>query len=158
MNCEAFIKNVWLEVLPEVDDSVLELTATAWGIANATCQVVLCTHSSLVIAHVLSVTLDAKFKVLVAVELRHCEGVNSTLTVKAINVLADDTLENATTLKLNQCHVRRRRLRLLDSHVERHSIGGRKLLTRLPHILLVLVLECGLLPAAWSSFQDSAIA
>ena len=71
MNQEAFLKNFWLEVLSEVDNSVLELTATAWGIANATSQVVLCTHSSLVIAHVLSVTLYAKFKVLVAVELRH---------------------------------------------------------------------------------------
>ena len=54
----------------------------------------------------LSVTLDAELKVCVPVEFCHDVSVDSTLAVKAINVLADDALEDFAILELNQRHVR----------------------------------------------------
>lgn len=39
VQCEAFHQNLSLEVLAEVDNRILKLTAAAWGVANAASQV-----------------------------------------------------------------------------------------------------------------------
>ena len=106
VHCEAFLQNLSLEILTEVDHRILKITTAAWSVTNSASQVSFRFNIGLVVAHVLSVTLNAEFKVCVPVELCHDISVDSTLTVKAINVLADDALEDVAILELNQRHVR----------------------------------------------------
>ena len=103
---EAFHQDLSFEVLAEVDNRILKLTAAARGVTNAASQVSLVANRDLVVAHMLSVTLHAHFKVRVSVELSHHVSVDTTLAVKAIDVLADDTLEDVAILELYQRHVR----------------------------------------------------
>ena len=106
MQSEAFHQDLSFEVLAKVDNRILKLTAAARGVTNAASQVSLVANRDLVVAHMLSVTLHAHFKVRVSVELSHHVSVDTTLAVKAIDVLADDTLEDVAILELYQRHVR----------------------------------------------------
>ena len=63
VQCEAFHKNISLETLAEVNNRILKLTTAAWGVANAACQVSFGINIGIEVAHVLSVTLSAEFKV-----------------------------------------------------------------------------------------------
>ena len=147
------------KVVAEVDDGVLEFALAAWGVANAACFVLLgflsAAHAE--VSHVLSSALQAKLEVGVSVEVSEDVGVDTTLAVEAVNVLAHEALEDASVLQFNHGHVSPCGSGLLDCRVEGNAVGVRKSLARFLHVILVLILEGGLLPAAWAGLEHSAI-
>ena len=156
---KALVEDFRHEVLAEVDDGVLEFALAAWGVANAACSVLLgllrAAHAE--VSHVLSSALQAKLEIGVSVEVSEDVGVNATLAVEAVDVLAHNALENASVLKFNHGHVSPCGSGLLDCRVEGNAVGVRKSLARFLHVILVLILEGGLLPAAWAGLKHSAI-
>ena len=158
MQSETFVQDLFLEVLPKVNDRVLKLSTTAWSVANATSQMIFSASPSSIVSHMLSITLHTHLKIGVAMQLCQMFGFYATLTVQTINILTDNTFENSTVLQLNKRHVRRRGPRHLDSRIEGHFVRVRQGLASLFHLLFILLLEGGLLPAAWARFQYRAIA
>ena len=82
---------------------------------------------------------------------------DATLAMEAINVLADDTLENTAVHELNQGHVSLRRSSLLNGRVEGHSICIGQRLPLSLEILLEFLLHGRFLPAAGTSLKHSTI-
>ena len=105
MEFPASIENSFFQIFSKVDDRVFELTTAAWGITNAASQVRFVANRCLVVTHVLSIALYAEFEVSVSMQLSHQVSSDATFAMKTINVLADDTLEDASILKLDKSHV-----------------------------------------------------
>ena len=104
---EAKLLNVLIQLLTKVDDRILERTIAAWGVAVSSSEVVFGSLgvADSVIPHVFASTLGANFKVSVSMKLRHHLRGNSTLAMKAINILTDDVLEVLSLHEFNKRHV-----------------------------------------------------
>ena len=101
------MSNILVEILSKVDDCVLQVTIAAYSLALAACLVLLRLLSSAhhEITWEPATAFHAFFKVGIAVDLGYLLRVNTTPEVKAINVLADNTLQESSILKLNESHV-----------------------------------------------------
>ena len=78
--------------------------------------------------------------------------------MEAVNVLADNTLENITVHELNQGHVSLRRSSLLNGRVEGYTVCIGQGLPLSLEVLLELLLHGRFFPAAGSCLQHSTIA
>lgn len=107
MQCKTLIQDAPNEILTKVDDCVLKLALAAWSVANAASLMLfgLLGSANLVVAHVFSPTLDAELEIGVTVEVSQLISMDATLAMETINVLADDSLEDTTILKLYHGHV-----------------------------------------------------
>ena len=83
---------------------------------------------------------------------------DAALPVQAIDVLTDDVLELVLPDELVERHVSHGGTRLLDRHVERHPHRAWKCYARLRPVILPLVAQGLLLPAAWPRRQLRVVA
>ena len=89
------IVDAFIVELTEVDDRVFQITFTANSVTLATRLVLIYVFciSDTVVAHVFTTTLNADFKISVSMNLRQVFRWDPTLTVKAVNILANDMLQ-----------------------------------------------------------------
>ena len=157
---KAKLEDLLFEVFTEIDDCIFELTVASWSVTDSASLVVvaLLSSSNTVVSHVLTVALHADLQVSISVHISKLGWVDSTLSVEAVDVLADHSLEDSSVHEFNESHVSGRRLGLLDGNVEGDAVGVGERLVGSLHVVLELLLAGGFLPAARASLKNCAIA
>ena len=153
-----------VEVLPEVDDGILEESIAASRLALSSRSVLFgllsVTYTS--VSHVLTTALLANFEVCVAVELGEVCGGDAAFPVQTVDILTHDELEMVLLGELNHCHVGLRWVRLLNrsSHralVSGHLWPGASALSSCSLLGCKLLLVRSGLPATWSRLKHSIV-
>ena len=159
MDSIALMTNILVQVLSKVDDCVLQIAIAALSLTLTACLVLLRPRSSahFVITREPATALHALLKICVAVDFGYLVRVNTTFEMEAIDVLADNTLQDSSVLKLNKGHVCSGRPSLLNSGRKVYSVCQWQGLALLLAILLKLLLQGSLLPAAGTCLQDCVI-
>lgn len=124
MDSVALMTNILVQILTKVDNCVLQITIASLGLTFAACLVLLGLRCSanLEVTREPAAALHALLKVCVAVEFGNFVWVNTTFEMEAINVLADNTLQDSSVLKLDESHVCSRRSSLLNGLSEGYSV------------------------------------
>ena len=159
----AQLKDGWVQVLVEVDDSVLKMSIATWVLAHASSPVLVSTLSiaNSGISHVLTATFLTNFQVCVSMKFSDVLCGDSTLPVQSVNVLAHDELEVVFLSELDEGHVRLRWVGLLNRcsyNLVSCGFLGSTCSCSSSSCFLLLFFKLSLvreaLPGAWASLQD----
>ena len=158
----AQLEDGWVQVLVEVDDGILEMSIAAWALAHASSPVLVSTLSvaNSGVSHVFAATFLTNFQVCVSVKFSDVLGGDSTLSVQAVNVLANDELEVVFLSELDEGHVRLGWVGLLNRCPYNLLVSGLldSTCSSSSCFLLLLFLKLSLvreaLPGTWASLKD----